>query len=312
MYLRSGYRAYEATPHRIACPDGDHVVLHEEDPLPSQMRPRSVLLVHGLAGTHRSPYVRRVARKLALCGIRTFRLDMRGWGAGHATASNWSHAGRSEDIDVSLRWIRAKYPQTELLAIGFSLGANMLLKFLVESDEASPVNLCGAIAISPPIDLANCVKRLKHGILRLYDRFFARRLWRAYLRRCELPGVTQVPLLRQPRTLLDFDRDITVPLGGFASTDDYYTRCSTMTRLSSVTVPTRIVTAADDPIIPVELFHKATYSSSTQLQIVPHGGHLGFFATRTESALDAHGESLVGDRRWLDWRLLEWIRNFSP
>jgi predicted alpha/beta-fold hydrolase len=116
-----------------------------------------------------------------------------------------------------------------------------------------------------------------------------------------VPDALSRPLRPRPRRLLDFDNHFTAPLSGFADAHDYYTRASSGPLLPHIAVPTLIVTAANDPIIPVGPFERASYSPTTRLVITPCGGHLGFIGRGGSDP----------DRRWLDWRVIEWIASHS-
>jgi predicted alpha/beta-fold hydrolase len=96
---------------------------------------------------------------------------------------------------------------------------------------------------------------------------------------------------------MDFDSLFTAPLSGFVDVHDYYTRASSSPLLGNIAVPTLIITAASDPIVPAVCFERATYSQTTQLLIAPCGGHLGFIAAKNHDP----------DLRWLDWRIVNWI-----
>jgi uncharacterized protein len=309
MYLPAAVPQIRSIAHEIELPDRDKLILHEDLPESGPLNRRAMLLIHGLGGSHQSPYVRRVASKLTRCGIRSFRMDMRGWGQGFRLSREWSHAGRSEDILASLHWIRQKYPNCELLACGFSLGANMLLKLLTESTQEAPAGLEAAMAVAPPIDLATCVQRLNRGMLKAYDLFFSRKLWSAYRKRIEQPHVRRIPLARKPRSLLEFDTLLTAPLGGFSSVHDYYSRCSSGMQLNRIQLPTWILTSIDDPLIPHSLFRDMKLSSSTRINMTSHGGHLGFVSRHAESCPDAFEKPLPRDHRWLDWRVLDFARS---
>src|SRR4029079_19789302 len=102
-----------------------------------------------------------------------------------------------------------------------------------------------------------------------------------------------------PSRLVDFDSLFTAPLAGFADVHDYYARATSAVVLSRITVPTLIFAAASDPIVPVASFEQANYSPTTQVVIAPCGGHLGFIAMRGHDP----------DRRWLDWRVVEWVQS---
>jgi predicted alpha/beta-fold hydrolase len=153
------------------------------------------------------------------------------------------------------------------------------------------------MAVAPPIDLIACARNMETGLNQLYNRKFLRGLLRAAaVRNQRVPREIAPPLDPPPRHLREFDQRFTAPLGGFASAEDYYERSSAGPKLRNIAVPTIIVAAADDPIVPVKPFETASYSSMTQLVITPSGGHLGFFGTPGTDP----------DRRWLDWRIVEW------
>src|SRR5262249_16724822 len=137
---------------------------------------RTALLIHGLVGSHLSPYMQRVAGKLNAHGIRTFRMDLRGCGAGAALARYPYHSGRSDDAAASVRKIAEVCPGSSTTLIGFSLGGNITLKLVGELPDELPPNLDSAVAVSPPIDLLHCVESLRRPLNRFYDRYFVRLL----------------------------------------------------------------------------------------------------------------------------------------
>lgn len=291
--------------HLVPLPDGDQVVLHDDGPggqgaEESSWREgdRVALLVHGLGGCHRSGYMYRTAAKLVSKGVRVFRMDLRGCGAGTSLARMPVHAGRSEDVGAALAQVMETCPDSPVFLVGFSMGANLVLKLLAEFGRLAPANLAGAMAVAPPIDLVTCSHNIERGMNQLYNRTFLRSLLRAAaIRSQRVPKELDPPLSPPPRRLRDFDERFTAPLGGFASADDYYERVSAGRMLRDIAVPTVVVTAADDPIIPVRPFETAGYSSSTRLVVIPSGGHLGFISTKGTDP----------DRRWLDWRIVDWL-----
>jgi predicted alpha/beta-fold hydrolase len=235
-------------------------------------------------------------------GYRVFRMDLRGCGAGFAHARHPIHAGRSDDALAALRFIINLCPQSPVHVVGFSMGANIVLKMAGELAAAVPPEIVSLMAVCPPIDLIECSRNIQLGQNIIYDRSFLTGLMRHIERRKKLvPGALIRPLEPRPRRLFDFDSQFTAPLAGFADANDYYARASSGPLLRHITVPTLIVTAATDPIIPVGPFERATYSPTTELVITPCGGHLGFVG---EGGVDA-------DRRWLDWRIIEWISSHA-
>ena len=284
--------------HLVTLPDGDRIVLHDDLPNASKERDRAALLVHGLGGSHESTYMQRTAAKLVAKGVRVFRMDLRGCGAGASLAKLPTHAGRSDDVGAALAHVMETCADLPVFLVGFSMGANHVLKLLGEMGRQRPANLAGAMAVAPPIDLMDCSRNMERGVNRLYNKSFLRNLLRAAaIRRQRVPKEFDPPLTPLPRRLREFDERFTAPLGGYSSADDYYHRASSRPLLKEIEVPTVVVAAADDPIVPVGPFEAATYSNSTNLVIVPSGGHLGFFGVKGADP----------DRRWMDWRIVEWV-----
>jgi predicted alpha/beta-fold hydrolase len=105
------------------------------------------------------------------------------------------------------------------------------------------------------------------------------------------------PRLEGVKTVYEFDDRYTARRNGFASADDYYTRCSLLTALERIAVPGLIVHAMDDPFIPHEPFGQVVRPPNLALDLLRHGGHLGYLSRRPWQ----------GDRRWLDARLDDWL-----
>jgi predicted alpha/beta-fold hydrolase len=290
--------AYRAVQVRVPLDDGDQLVLHDDVPAGWQPGDSVALLVHGLGGCYLSSYMQRCMAKLTARGCRVFRMDLRGSGAGFSLARHPVHAGRSEDARAALRAVSERCPDSPIHVVGFSMGANIVLKMAGEYGPAAPPELASILAVSPPIDLIECSRNMHRGTNRWYDRRFVRNLLAHVARReRQVPDALTAPLNPKPRKLVEFDEQFTAPLSGFADARDYYERASSGPLLRHIAVPALIVTAANDPIIPVAPFERASYSPTTRLVITPCGGHLGFLG---RSGIDP-------DRRWLDWRVIDWI-----
>ncbi len=278
--------------HRIRLPDGDSLVAWH-------CRGKSnvqVLLLHGLGGDARSDYIRRTADACLQEGHSVLALNHRGCGAGHGLARGAYHSGRADDVSAALAFGRQLEPESRQLAIGFSLSGNAVLLLLGKHMQPAPDF---AIAVNPPIDLARCSERISWWSNRMYDLRFVYRCRRALEERVSAglvkPG-TRIPPLA---TLRDVDELYTAPAGGFADANDYYRRCSAKPLLSKINTPTVILTAKDDPFVPVEDFETADLSSQVFLHMEPTGGHMGY--------LSKHSTPL-GTRRWLDYALISYVR----
>jgi len=299
-YLPWQRSAYQAVQHLVPLDDGDKLALHDDKPASWQPGDAAVLMVHGLGGCHLSGYMRRGAAKQAARGYRVFRMDLRGCGAGFLHARHPTHAGRSEDALASLRFVMEECPASSIHVVGFSMGANHVLKMAGELADRVPSELASVVAVCPPIDLLACSRNIQLGKNRIYDRSFVIGLMKQIERRKRLvPGALLCPLDPRPNRLFDFDTHFTAPLAGYADANEYYEQSSSFPLLKHIAVPTLIITAASDPIIPTGPFERADYSATTQLVVTPCGGHLGFIG---RAGVDP-------DRRWLDWRILDWIQS---
>jgi predicted alpha/beta-fold hydrolase len=298
-YLPHGGKLTGTVDHRIEMPDGDVLVLHDNRPAVWQPGERVVLMIHGLGGAHHSPYCERLALRLTERGVRTFRLDQRGCGAGVNLARYPGHAGRSEDATAAIERVAQLCPGSPVSAIGYSLGGNIILKLAGECGASPPGGLDQVAAVCPPIDLRYCARSISRGFNWVYDRAFIRSLTRLVeARATQSPEFYEkIPLRPRPYKLEEFDNRITAPLSGFRDSAHYYEVCSSAPLLTQIAVPTLILSAADDPLIPADMFETTPHSSAVQIHVASSGGHLGFLAAK-------NGDP---DRRWLDWRLMEWM-----
>ena len=284
--------------HKIPTTDGDQLALHED--VPNRWRPGDVcsLLVHGLGGSHRSPYVARLASKLQARGVRTFRLDMRGCGAGDQLAQKTAHAGRSEDVAAAVDFVSTECPESALVVIGFSLGANQVLKLLGEWGSCPPPCFLRALAVAPPIDLLACARNIERPSRFIYNRWFVRTLVRDARRRSAwVPALADIDWTRPPKRLYEFDDRVTAPVNGFSGAEHYYACSSSSASLQQIRCPALILAAQDDPIVPAEIFQNPVLSDQVELHITRRGGHVGYIGRRSSDP----------DRKWLEWRVIEFV-----
>ena len=290
---RSGLTTSVATVGEVLVDDGDRLVFHDE--CPENWRPgdRVALLLHGLAGSHASPYMQRIANQLCRENVRTFRLDWRGCGAGMSLARLPYHSGRSDDLRAVITAVQNRCPASPICLIGFSMGGNVALKLLGESSKFDGV--IRAVAVCPPIDLSETIEYINTGLARWYDAYFAKTCIRNVQHRQLVRPDAIVPegwFARPPRSMREFDETFTAPVCGFASAADYYSLSSAKQFLPGITVPTLIIAAQDDPVVPFGPFANAALSPTTELRAPKHGGQLGF--------VTANGPT------WLDRQVIDW------
>jgi predicted alpha/beta-fold hydrolase len=255
-------------------------------------------LIHGLAGCHTSGYMQRIADKLNRRGVRAFRMDLRGCGAGGHLARLPYHSGRSEDAAAALAELARLAPGSPVTLVGFSLGGNITLKLAGELGQRPCGGLDSVMAVCPPVDLAACSRQIQRRANRIYDRYFVRLLVAQIDQRQRLVAEAPAPAWqRPPRTLWEFDHGFTAVVCGFGTADNYYAQASSLPLLPQIRLPTLILAAADDPMIPPQPLAGAPLPPAVRLHMSAHGGHLGFVGRRGRDA----------DRRWMDWRVVDWV-----
>lgn len=313
--LGSMLPSVELLPQRsipLTLTDGDQLTVHENLPRrwkPGRNgRPIVLLAIHGLGGCHRSGYVQRLATLANAVGWGSYRMDMRGAGESGRNSRFLYHAGRSDDALEVVRWIRQQHPEAMLLVCGFSLGAAITLHLMAQHASDVEELVEGAVAVAPPLDLLACAYNIRRFKNRMYDRNFSRLLWRTLQQRPQvLEAFRETLPQRCPASLYEFDDQVTAPLGGYESAQEYYQKYSTAGRLSEIRRPTLVIASQDDPLIPYGSFSAIAEAAFVTGITTCAGGHLGFVA-RSEVArqLDLHlapwlqGPSPLGPRRWLE------------
>lgn len=289
---------YLAKRHSVELGDGDQIVLHDDCPDDWQDSGTIAILVHGLAGCHGSGYMRRISEKLVASGARSFRMDQRGCGAGSGLATRANNGARSEDIGAAVDYLRRKFPHACITIAGFSLGAAMTLK--LAGVRGHLLNADRVLAVAPPLDFTKCSANMERGLNLSYSRYFAKLLVQHVMDNSILQSqLSDSVKTNLPRTLADFDRRVTAPLGGFRDVSEYYENASPLQELADISVPTMIITAQDDPLIPIDEFETARFSPTTTVMMPKHGGHLGFLADRKKTD--------DPDWHWMDWRVVDFV-----
>lgn len=301
---------YQATEIRIPLDDGEGLVVHEEHGGPLPQTAPTAILIHGLGGNHRSPYLQRIAHQLRIAGIRTWRVDLRGSGAGLTLAWRPAHAGASGDLAAVVHEAHQRYPHSPIRLAGFSLGGNVLLKMLGESAPGGPLSdrmdvrcIDFALAIAPPINLHDCANNMDRLSRRVYTRYYLKVLDKQVEQRRELWPAWQA-IQREPkvRTIRQFDARYTAPLSGFRDTNHYYDVASADQWLKHVVTPTTILVDRHDPIVTAHSFERADFDTRyIHMQHTRHGGHLGYIG------IDDRGKTM----RWMDHYVVSSLKSNS-
>ncbi len=287
---------------RLELDDGDFLDL---DWTPGADGP-VVLVLHGLEGSSDSPYARGMLGIVHAHGWRGVVMHFRGCSGEPNRLPRTYHSGDTRDLADVVATLRARTDVPALAAVGYSIGGNVLLKWLGERGAGAPLE--AAVAVSVPYSLSSAADRLARGLSRIYQRRLIGEL-RAKLHRKFSAGNSPIDLRRvdTSRNFWEFDDRVTAPLHGFDDVHDYYTRSSSRQYLRNIAIPTLMLHAKDDPFMsPQVLPSRDELSASTELEVSTHGGHVGF----------VHGSLPWRPRYWLEERIpafLEtYFEKFSP
>ena len=269
---------------RIETPDGDFLDLEWARPndrvRPGETEPerRVAIVTHGLEGSAQRAYARGMARALMRRGWDVIAWYLRGCGPQMNRTVPTYHSGKTEDLDAVVQHaLGLGYESVGL--VGFSLGGNMTLKYLGERGPYLDDRIRRAAAISTPVDLEAASRRISETSNWHYTQYFLRSLRDTVRRKAQQhPDVVDASILRDVRTLTDFDDAFTAPLNGFADARDYYRQSSSKPLLGAIRVPTLLLNAQNDPFLPASCYPYAAARASSflALEVPKSGGHVGF------------------------------------
>ena len=261
-------------------------------------RERHPLLIalHGLEGSSAAHYMRGLADKAFARGFNVVRLNQRNCGGTERLAAGLYHSGLTHDADVVLREVAARDGIERAVVAGYSLGGNLALKLAGDYAASPPPQLRGVCAVSPVLELEDCVRALEQRQNVIYQWNFVRGL-KARMRRKDacFPGRFPVERLGSVRTVRQFDAEFTAPHFGFSSAEDYYHRASAMRVIDRIGVPALVITAEDDPFVPVQPFRepRLTGNPCITLIVTRHGGHCGFLEASANGSDGYWAESRI-------------------
>lgn len=297
----------QRTRERLSTPDGDFIDLdwHGEN------HGVIVILLHGLSGSSRSGYIIGLQRTLHQNGFASVAMNFRGCSGEPNRLARCYHSGETEDIDFVYRTLGQRYPKAVFAAVGFSLGGNVLLKWLGEQGDKA--GLAAAVAVSVPLLLNECATKLDHGFSRVYRKHLLdelKRYMHTKQRFLQANGLeTEADKLASLGSLADihsfwqYDDRVVAKLHGFKDVHDYYRRSSSRQFLLAIRVPTLVVQSEDDPFMtPAVLPSADELAPRVQLEVCSGGGHVGFVAGRNRCSADY----------WLEQRVPLFLREHLP
>ncbi len=263
----------------------------------------TLLLLHGLEGSSDSGYILGTADKAFHAGFNVLRLNQRNCGGTEELTPTLYNSGLSCDARAVVHELIEQDRLPEIFAAGFSMGGNLVLKMAAEFGGSAPRELRAVAGICPSCDLGTCADAIGEPQNRIYERRFVKLLKARIVRKAALfPGRYALNGLGDVRTVRQFDDAITAKFCGFRDADDYYARSSALPLLGEIRVPTLLLTAQDDPMIPFPSFAAAKLNANPHitLEAPRHGGHCGFIAKKAS-----------GERFWAEARIVEFCRAHS-
>jgi predicted alpha/beta-fold hydrolase len=239
---------------------GDVLEMHSLD-APTNDAP-ILLLIHGLEGSVYSSYIQGM---LQIAKQHQWRAIIPHLSGRH---------NQTRELVTILHHLHARYPQAPFAAVGYSLGGNLLLKFLGENPKQDFIH--AAVGVSVPFDLEATVKKLGTGLGKLYEKNFVNQLKKTVRQKVD------AKTLREIKTIYDFDDKVTAPLYQFLNAKDYYEKTSCIHFLPHIKTPTLIINAKDDPMIPEHTIPSSQQvSKDVILDIQQYGGHVGFISCKS-------------------------------
>ena len=285
---------------RFELSDGDFVDCLWCDKPTKKMDKDIVILFHGLAGGVNSAYIKRVMKRLRDDGKSSVLMHFRGCSGIPNRLARSYHSGESGDAREFISHLKTDYPLSNLFAIGYSLGGNMLLKLLGEYRDNSPIKK--AIAVSVPMDLTICADEINRGFSKIYQKHLLKALNLDLAKKYKQHDMQKLIGKREEEikdisSFWEFDDTYTAPIHGFADAKNYYKKCSSKQFLKDIKTPTLIIHSKDDPFMSEKVIpNDDEISEFVELEIYEDGGHVGFVEG-----------SIFNPKFWLEGRIGEYL-----
>ncbi|MFY2510392.1 hydrolase [Vibrio pectenicida] len=270
---------FEPIWQRLDTQDNDFIDLAwSEDWQTAQAQKKPIfILFHGLEGCFYSPYANGLMHAFAKQGWLSVMMHFRGCSGQPNRNARSYHSGEVEDARYFLEHINLQLPNQTKVAVGISIGGNMLANYLAQYNQ-EPI-ISAATIISAPLDLSACSARIEQGFSKIYKTYLLASLKKNALRKHHLiKGELDISYqsIKRVTKLYEFDDLITAPLHGFKGAQDYYQRCSGIHKLKDIRLPLQIIHAKDNPFMTEAVIPKYALPSNIDYRLFEQGGHVGF------------------------------------
>lgn len=260
----------------------------------------TIVALHGLNGSSDAHYMRGIAAKAFARGMNVVRLNQRNCGNTEHLSAGLFHSGLTADARHVIEELTEVDGLDAIAIAGYSLGGNLALKLAGEFYADPPPALIGVAAVSPILEISQCVEALERPANWIYEWNFVRDLKKRMRRKEQVrPGHFDLSRLARVRTVRQFDDEYTAPHFGFLNAEDYYHRASAMRVVDRIRVPALIMTSEDDPFVPPHPFRDPAVTGNPRitLHLCAHGGHCGFVGPRA-------GED---DGYWAEYMIVDFV-----
>lgn len=237
------------------------------------------IICHGLEGSASRPYIKGMAKTFGNNGFDILAINYRGCSGEMNRLKRFYHSGATEDIKLVVDHSVNEGRYENIVMIGFSMGGNLVLKYLGETGSDLPKEISKAIVFSVPLLLEKSSLKLEKPYNYFYKKRFLKHLReKVYLKDAVFPDFYPVEELKTITTLFEFDELITAPIHGFKSASDYYTRSSSMFYLEEIQIPVKVVNSYNDTFIAKECFEVSHLNKKRNItfSFQEKGGHCGF------------------------------------
>ncbi len=238
---------------------------------------KTVLVLHGLEGSIKSHYANGIMYQLERSGYKPVFMHFRGCSGRMNRLARAYHSGETGDLDFIAEHIRNSTGSYPYAAVAYSLGGNVLLKWLGETADTNLLKK--AVAVSVPFNLHDAAKRLEKGVSKAYREHLLISLRKTYIEKFKTITSPLNVDVKQLKSFWDYDDKVTAPLHGFDGAQDYYDRCSSRQFLKDIKVPTRIIHSSDDPFMfDSTIPDRKELSQYVDFLLTSRGGHVGFIS----------------------------------
>ena len=297
----SAFRKVRAMPYereRISTPDNDFLDLDWIRAKNKQL----VIISHGLEGSSDRSYMRGMANIFARNGWDVLAWNCRSCSGEMNLGKRMYHHGVSDDLQQVVTHALASGQYTKVVLVGFSMGGSITLKYLGEYSKDLPTEIFRAAVFSVPCDLGGSARELSKKRNAFYRKRFLKKLGRKMAAKAlQMPGLLSVEGYEKIQHFADFDNRFTAPLHGFKNADDFYFHASANNYLPQIKVPTLLVNAKNDPMLPESCYPVAIAAEHpyVYLEMPERGGHVGFSLTGSKAT-------------WAEERALEFATSLLP